>query len=231
MAFCCSRASPSERLSPQSRPGADRPRPSDRRATSECERLHQWAAPHTSGKTERAAGCPAGTEDTACRPPDMGAKGRDGGPRRDCCQPGGQPQRVSSVLISAIRSDSASQEFKSPTTARDAAILIRHHPLVPESDPDPLRRSHPPLLAPVRPDHSAVVSWLVGGFLESIRAVLLTAFNLGHWVAKLRGSSRRALTLARPATALARCLCEGSLHTTKVHKILPNLPRRVKGSV
>ena len=89
------------------------------------------------------------------------------------------------------------------------------------------------LLAAIRPDHSAVVSWLVGSFLQSILAGLLTAFLLRHWVAKLCGSSRRALTLARPATALACCLCEGSLRTThtKLHQILPNLPRRVKGSV
>jgi hypothetical protein len=47
----------------------------------------------TLSRTPRARGCPAGTGDTASGV--WAAKGRDGGPRLDCCQPGGQPQGVS----------------------------------------------------------------------------------------------------------------------------------------
>src|SRR5262245_11089776 len=96
----------------------------------------------------------------------------------------------------------------------------------------PLRRSHPLLLAAIRPDHSAVVSWLVSSFLQSILAGLLTAFLLRHWLAKIMRIVSSSAD-ARPATALACCLCYGSLRTTRtqLHKILANLPRRVNGSV
>jgi hypothetical protein len=42
---------------------------------------------------------------------------------------------------------------------------------MPESDPCSSRRSHPPLLGAVWPNHSAIVSRPVGGFLRSILAV------------------------------------------------------------
>ena len=72
----------------------------------------------------------------------------------------------------------------------------------------PLRRSHPLLLAAIRPDHSAVVSWLVSSFLQSILAGLLTAFLLRHWLAKIMRIVSSSAD-ARPAPALACCLCTG----------------------
>ena len=96
---------------------------------------------------------------------------------------------------------------------RDASILVRQHPLVTESDPHPLRRSHPPLLGAVTPENSAIVSWLVSSFLQSIITVLRPTFLSGHWVAKLCGSSRRAPTLPGAGTVSACCLCWGSLRT------------------
>ena len=136
--------------------------------------------------------------------------------------------------------------------SNDSSVMLpssfRHHPLVPESDPHPLRRSHPPLLAAIRPDHSAVVSWLVSSFLQSLLAVLLTAFLSGHWVAKLCGSScrrtgkreqnpgrprqlRTPLLPQRPEpqrSQRAPCFPRDS---PRPLKILATLPRRVKGSV
>src|SRR5437660_11577373 len=45
--------------------------------------------------------------------------------------------------------------------------------------PRPLRESHPPLLGAVRPDHSAIVSRLVGSVLQAILATLLHALPSG----------------------------------------------------
>src|SRR4030095_16584338 len=111
---------------------------------------------------------------------------------------------------------------------------MRHDPLVPKSDPHSLRRSHPPLLGAVRPDHSAIVSWLVSSFLQSIITVLLITFLSGHWVAKLCGSSRRAPTLTGAGMVSACCLCERSLRTTRgneVHQTVANVLGRTKGPV
>src|SRR5207253_11524227 len=52
-------------------------------------------------------------------------------------------------------------------------------PLVPESHPRPLRESHPSLLGAVRPDHSPIVSRLVGSVLQAILAALLHALPSG----------------------------------------------------
>ena len=60
---------------------------------------------------------------------------------------------------------------------------------MPESDPHPLRRSHPPLLAAIRPDHSAVVSWPVRSFLQRQLAAVAAVIGREFEFALLRRAS------------------------------------------